>query len=84
MLIVDVAADGSVSNVSVEKSEPQDVFDAVSLEAAKQWKFNPGMKDGKPVAGRVRVPITFEVSDSDTDKNAPSSASPLTINKGVM
>jgi len=61
VLIVDVAADGSVANVQVEKSEPAGVFDQVTLDAVKQWKFEPAIEDGKPVAGRVRVPVTFEL-----------------------
>jgi len=60
MLLVDVALDGSVSNVVVEQAEPAGVFDAAAIAAAKAWKFSPAMIDGKPVAGRVRVPITFE------------------------
>jgi TonB family protein len=71
VMIVDVAADGSVSNAIIEKSQPQGVFDAVSLEAVQKWKFEPAMKDGKPAAGRVRVPITFEMDHKDgttTDK----------------
>jgi TonB family protein len=79
VLIVDVAADGSASNVTVEKSEPQGMFDDASLEAAKKWKFNPGMKDGKPVAGRVRVPITFEIPNPDTTgMSTPPLSSPAT------
>jgi TonB family protein len=61
ILRVDVRADGSVSDVVVESSRPAGVFDAVSVEAARQWRFRPEMKDGKPVAGQVRVPVTFEM-----------------------
>lgn len=62
ILRIDVRADGSVSNVVVESSRPAGVFDAVSVEAARQWRFRPEMKDGKPVAGRVRVPVTVEMN----------------------
>lgn len=61
LLIVDVAADGSVRDVEIEKAEPAGVFDAAALDAARQWKFQPAIENGKPVAGRVRVPVTFEV-----------------------
>lgn len=61
LLVVDVGADGSVRGVEVEKSEPAGVFDAATLEAVKQWKFNPAIENGKPVAGRVRVPVDFRV-----------------------
>lgn len=71
VLIVDVAADGSVSNAVVERSEPTGVFDAAALEAVRTWKFSPAMKDGKPVAGQVRVPIDFR---QDPGKGADGSA----------
>lgn len=71
VLIVDVAADGTVRNVAVEKSEPAGVFDTAAVEAAKQWTFNPSMKNGKPVAGRVRVPITFDAAPK-AGTNEPS------------
>src|SRR5690606_790227 len=70
-LIVDVAADGSVTNAVVERSEPAGVFDAEALAAARQWKFNPAMKDGEPVAGQVRVPIDFR---QDPGKGADGAA----------
>lgn len=59
VLIIDVAADGTVANVEVEKSEPAGVFDANALAAVRKWLFKPATKDGKPVGGRIRVPIEF-------------------------
>lgn len=61
ILLVEVAADGSVVDVQVEHSEPVGVFDAAVLRAAKQWKFTPSYENGKAVAGRVRVPVQFEI-----------------------
>ena len=60
VLLVDVNADGSVADAIVEQSEPGGVFDAQALAAVKKWQFTPGMKDGKPVGGQVRVPIEFD------------------------
>ncbi len=60
ILIVDVAADGRPTALQVEKSEPVGVFDAAAREAAMKWIFQPAIVDGKPVAGRVRVPIQFD------------------------
>lgn len=62
-LLVSVAADGSVTDVEVERATPQGVFEAVAVEAARQWKFTPAMEDGKPVPARVRVPIEFDASE---------------------
>ncbi|MDI1251774.1 TonB family protein [Thermomonas sp.] len=66
ILLVDVAADGSVSNAVVDHSEPAGAFDAVALKAVKKWKFTPAMKDGKAIASRIRVPVEFR-TDGDPD-----------------
>jgi TonB family protein len=70
ILLVDVAADGSVTDAVVERSEPAGVFDQATLEAAKQWKFSPAIENGKPVAGRVRVPVHFSPDDPPVDAPA--------------
>lgn len=71
-LKVRVAADGSVSEVQVAKSEPAGVFDAVAVEAAKKWKFSPGSRTstGEPVAGWVMVPVQFS-ADEPAEPAAP-------------
>lgn len=60
LLKVRVAADGSVREVVVERSSPEGVFDAATVEAARQWRFTPRVEDGKAVEGWVRVPVYFE------------------------
>lgn len=60
LLRVQIDSSGNVVDVLVDHSEPAGVFEQVSINAAKQWKFNPGRKDGKPVGGWVLVPISFE------------------------
>ena len=68
MLIVDVAADGSVSAVKVDRSAGDERLDAAALEAVRQWMFKPLLKNGKPMPSQVRVPIDFEM---DRDHEAP-------------
>jgi TonB family protein len=36
-------------------------FETPALEAVKNWKFKPAMRDGKPVAVRMAVPINFHL-----------------------
>lgn len=60
LLLATVAADGSLRDLQVERAEPAGVFETVSLEAARAWRFRPAMRDGRPVEGRVRIPIGFE------------------------
>lgn len=59
ILIVDVAVDGSVAAAKVERADPAGVFDATALEKVRKWRFTPAMKDGKPVASQIRVPIEW-------------------------
>lgn len=58
-LIVSVAVDGSASDVRVEKPSADPRLDAMAVQQARTWRFTPKIKDGKPVASRVRVPVTF-------------------------
>lgn len=49
---------GRVENPIVQASS-NPVFEAPALAAVKQWKFEPGKRNGEPVRFRMRVPITF-------------------------
>ena len=70
VLLVDVDAQGNATNVVVDQSEPAGVFDQASVDAARKWKFQPAVKDGKPVAGRISVPVQFE-SEGNPDRAKP-------------
>jgi TonB family protein len=67
VLLLDVDADGRVTGVQVEEATPAGVFDANTVAAAWQWRFEPGLRDGRPVAGRRRVPVTFSLDYPDTE-----------------
>ena len=59
-LDVVVLADGKVGDVTVSESlDSVYGLDKNAVAAMKQWEFKPGTKDGKPVAVRVSVGITF-------------------------
>jgi periplasmic protein TonB len=49
---------GRVQNPIVQKSSDP-IFEKAALSAVKQWKFEPGKKNGQPVRFRMRVPFTF-------------------------
>lgn len=57
-IIFIVNAQGDVVNPIVQSST-HPVFEKAALAAVKQWKFEPGKRNGKPVAFRMRVPISF-------------------------
>jgi TonB family protein len=59
-LSVVVLDDGKVGEVRVTQSLDMEYgLDTQAAEAAKQWLFKPGTKDGKPVAVRVTIEMTF-------------------------
>jgi periplasmic protein TonB len=60
VLDVVVLDDGKVGEVKVSQSLDMEYgLDTQAVEAVKQWLFKPGTKDGKAVAVRVTIEITF-------------------------
>ena len=66
VLRVEVDAQGRVSDVRVLSATIPGVFDAASIAAARQWTYRPAMKDGKAVAGAVRIPVNFAMTETVT------------------
>ena len=56
MLVVDT--DGYVHDVHVHRSLSP-LADRAALEAARKWRFKPGMANGQPVRFRVVIPFEF-------------------------
>jgi periplasmic protein TonB len=60
LLDVVVLADGKVGDVTVSRSLDMEYgLDTQAVEAAKQWLFKPGTKEGKPVAVLVSLEMRF-------------------------
>ncbi len=64
-LRVEVDAQGRPSDIRVLSATNPGVFDAVSIAAARSWTYRPAMKNGKPVAAAVRIPITYAMDDTE-------------------
>lgn len=62
-VIVDftIGEDGKVSDPSVRGS-PRPELTALVLHAILQWRFEPAMKNGKPLAIRARQEFSFTVT----------------------
>jgi N-carbamoyl-L-amino-acid hydrolase len=58
LIAVIINADGTVRDPRVVKSVGYGL-DETALAAVKQWKFVPGMKDGKPVPVYAQIEVTF-------------------------
>jgi len=64
VLHVEVSKDGKAIKVDVQRSSGFAVLDDAALNAVKDWVFEPGTRDGNPVAGSTEVTIRFEINDS--------------------
>ena len=67
-----VRPDGSVGDMQIMRSlDPVYGLDSEAVKAAKQWMFEPGTKDGKPVPVLITIELAFRIGD------APAVAAPL-------
>ena len=67
-LRVEVDAQGHPTEVQVLGATNPGVFDAVSIAAARSWTYRPAVKHGQPVAGAVKIPITFAMDNTEDAK----------------
>lgn len=55
-----VLVGGTVGNTKVVKSlDTKFGLDKEAIKAVQQWRFKPGLKDGKPVPVRITIELTF-------------------------
>lgn len=59
LLRVDVAADGTASNVDFVQRSGSAELDRAAMNAVRKWQFSPARRNGKAVASRVNVPVDF-------------------------
>lgn len=59
VLLVRVGADGLPGKIEVATTSRSRALDRAAVEAVEQWRFRPARRDGQPVAGDVRLPISF-------------------------
>jgi protein TonB len=61
IVLVTVDERGVVANASVKESSGHRELDQAALNAAKRWKFKPGIKGGRKAVMTARIPFTFRV-----------------------
>ena len=55
-----VLTSGDVGEVAVVKSlDTEHGLDQQAVDAVRRWKFEPGTREGKPVAVEVTIEMTF-------------------------
>ena len=60
VLRLEVHTDGRAHNISVERSLDSGL-DHNAVEAVAHWKFQPGQKDGKPVAVAAKIEVNYRL-----------------------
>jgi len=58
-----VDAEGNVAEPVAVRMTHED-FGAAAVDAVRRWQFKPGMKDGRPVATQLQVPIVFTLNEN--------------------
>ena len=61
---MEVAADGRVSAVVIERTSGHDALDDAARDALLRWRFRPALEDGLPVATSVRHRVVFRLEDA--------------------
>jgi protein TonB len=57
-----VAKDGSVKDVVIVAAKPERIWDRNTIRAVSNWKYQPKIKDGKPVEQPgITIRLTFEM-----------------------
>ncbi|WP_143703847.1 MULTISPECIES: energy transducer TonB [Luteimonas] len=59
LLRVHVDADGRTSAVDLVRSSQHRRLDRAATQAVRRWRFEPAMRDGRPVPGELLVPFQF-------------------------
>lgn len=72
LLVITVDAAGKVTGVTVDpkRTNAPEILQTAAEQAAKNWRFNPGMKNGRAVGGKITVPVTFSLNPSWTSPHA--------------
>lgn len=61
-----VQTDGSTADIEVVESEPRNAFDREAMRAVSRWKFEPALRDGRPVESRLQHTIDFNLNDDQS------------------
>ncbi|HET8726351.1 MAG TPA: energy transducer TonB [Alphaproteobacteria bacterium] len=63
LLEVTVSQSGSPLEVAIVASSGTSLLDDAALEAVRRWRFIPARQGDRPVAGTLRVPIVFRLTE---------------------
>jgi protein TonB len=61
LLSVHVTAAGAPRAVTVARSSGFRALDDAAASAVGRWEFEPGRRDGEPIASDVEIPVRFRL-----------------------
>jgi TonB family protein len=59
-----VTADGKVEHIAITGASPSGVFNAAAKDALQKLRYEPYLRDGKPIAVTTAMRLTFRLDDS--------------------
>ncbi len=62
VVALEILEDGNVGRWQIIQSTGEESLDKAATKAFLTWKFQPAMKNGKPVKTCIQVPINFELT----------------------
>jgi iron complex outermembrane recepter protein len=75
VVIATVSTTGDVTAVEIFE-HGGDPFDDAALEAARQWKFTPALRNGKPIESQVKIPFHFRHGPPPPAPTTPATPTP--------
>ena len=60
MVVAEVNAQGNPVDVRVVERSGERDLDRAAVNAVRQWRFEPAMRNGKAIATSVKVPVDFK------------------------
>lgn len=75
MVVLDVTVDatGKVTGVQIDQygTDASTDLQVAALQAAGDWKFNPGRRSGKAIGGVMQVPVKFSLNKDYSGEHMP-------------
>jgi protein TonB len=56
-----VSTDGTVTDISVVRAEPEKTFNKAAMDAVAQWRFQPVIENGLAVEKRTAIRLGFDL-----------------------
>lgn len=84
LLVITVDASGKVTGVTVDpkRTTAPAILQTAAMQAVNNWRFNPGMKNGHAVGGRITVPVTFSLNPTWISPGSQSCPAGFRYKKG--